>query len=133
MPNTPTTEALVKIFAYNNLGNAGWDTSDFDFRIVGPMYPPSLVTGEALPSLTPNYVRLYWNASTSESYSGYYVYRGITLGAYDPSPISGLVVGNTYDDATVVPNSGINYYYAVVTFSMPQKMATCCRLLVRSM
>ncbi len=117
VPNTPTNEALVKVEAFNNLGNMGFDTSDNVFRIVGPLFPPALLTGEALPvppPTGPDHVRLYWTSSTSEAYTGYYVYRGTSFGVYNSTPISGLVTTDTYDDYTVSPNT--DYYYAVKTY-----------------
>jgi len=108
-----STECLISIEATSN-GIWNYDISDLPFVIIVSMYPPTNLTGEALPRTPqPYYVRLYWNASTAES-EGYYVYRGLTYETYEISPISALVGATTYEDHTVATKE--DYYYAVKTY-----------------
>jgi hypothetical protein len=116
LPNYPTTEARVRVVATNNVGLVATDESDLKFRILGSIFPTSRLTAEALATVAPTYVRLYWLASTSEAVEGYYIYRGTAYGVYDPTPLNGTLVTDLYyDDTTVAPY--VNYYYAVKTYS----------------
>jgi uncharacterized repeat protein (TIGR01451 family) len=90
------------------------DKSNADFSISLSLYPPTNLTSEALPALGPEYVRLYWTPSTSESKQGYYVYRA-TLESNWEGPINEvLITTGTYEDGTV--SLGTDYYYVVKTF-----------------
>jgi len=42
VPNTPSTQCLVKAYAYDAATNEGWDVSDADFTIQGDVIPPDV-------------------------------------------------------------------------------------------
>ncbi|MFH1347291.1 MAG: hypothetical protein ABIH22_01240 [Candidatus Margulisiibacteriota bacterium] len=83
------------------------------FTDVTPPSTPESVSAEALPSASPTYVQLTWEASTDEGGSGlagYNVYRATTPeGTY--SKIMSLVTTTTTNDTTVV--LGTDYYFKV--------------------
>jgi len=115
VPAVESSQCLISIDAFNASSEWNYDVSDATFEVLINLYPPALVTADALPVESPTYVRIRWTASTAEAFIGYYIYRGLTYETYDepalnyPTPTTEL----SYDDSTV--STGEDYFYAVKT------------------
>jgi subtilisin family serine protease len=112
VPNSPTTNAFVRVTAHDAATNSATDLSFAAFSITAPdTTPPAAPTG-LTATAGDGQVALDWVDNTDADLAGYNVYRSTTSGTYGDVPLnSSLLATSDYTDPTAV--NGTTYFYVV--------------------
>jgi hypothetical protein len=114
---SPTSNARVRVIAYDNQGVMGYDTSDAVFSLAGPLMPPSDV-GDSLEVVVEGQdLVLTWRQPVTDAAHGpvesFRVLRSLT--ADGPFVEIGRSTGETFRDPLAATTSTFVYYKVIAT------------------